>query len=444
MTMFYFFKNDGMCKWMKKESIGNMPKYLYEPVDFEGNKVKFYLILDWMMTNTRGVNTKLLDELTANYVKTVDDLPKNAGVYITGYDGNIKELKKLQENNIPIIDSACPWVRELKRQLFSVNSNTHQCVLMIDEGHIVYECYKSIFPKDIIIVQPDNYEARINQHANGNPFHLLVYAVHRMKDAQRISDFIEANYKNNKNILDGYKKTICCWSKQGLIEEIEKVGKKKRLDEVWVVCNSTGDRSTMSIISELNECGLKYLIIKNKHDIPIDLTNLNRIGVLVAPIPLSEEGRNCIYTIREMSKNPAEVIRTIYEKYILFITNKLVNKNDLRLNEILEHFDEDSIIIFPGVKEVVPFAGNFKGIEQIKFWFTNFKDAVEPLNIDISLILSEEEYISVIIHESYRIKSTDKVLSTESVHLWELKEDNKVKLFKSHNDTLAFHQAFLK
>jgi 4-hydroxy-3-methylbut-2-enyl diphosphate reductase IspH len=316
MSYFYFFKNDGECKWMEKEINQLYPLILHEPVssddirnisglkllnDYNG-KIKFYLILDWVYGKTRGANLEWLDEVGINYVKSIKELPENSGIYITGYDSNIEEVDNAVRNNIPIIDHACPWVRNIKNQLIEANQQSYQIVMLIDKEHMVYNCYKSLFPDDIIVVNPENYVDEISRNYNNKPVYFISYSVFRIKESERISEYIRLNYNHAENKLDGYLKTACCWVKQGLLEEISEIVKKHKINMIWVICSSTGDRSTISVLNEINESGIDYMPIKNIEDIPSEIDQGKRIGVLVAPIPVSKKIKNIVNIIKEKYK----------------------------------------------------------------------------------------------------------------------------------------------
>ncbi len=299
MEYFYFFEKDGQCSWVQKEFKEQIPKYLHQAIDYNGKKTKFYLILKWIKNDTRGANLKALDEMGLNYVETVEQLPEGAGIYVTGYDADVVELEKAREKGIPIIERPCPWVRQLRTQLTEANPDSHQCVIMIDNDHMVYDCYKSLFPKDTIIIQPGDYEEEIRKHKNKKPINFMVYATFRKKDAERVVDYINDNFHHPDNILDGYRKTLCNWSRQGLLEEINAEVPGQKLGEVWVICSSEGDRSTISILKEIKESGANPLIIKDIKDVPEKVDDNSRIGVLFAPIPLSTKVKSIKNTIRE-------------------------------------------------------------------------------------------------------------------------------------------------
>jgi len=316
MPYFYFFQNDKECKWMLSEINEQYKKYLYGPIAYEEidakfkkdikpyeSKKKFYVILDWVQKKNhqskdavRGGNPEWIREMGVNVAQSVKDLPGGAGIYITGYDSNLLEIEEAKRNDIPIIDNACPWVRRVKNQLLEVNADTHQCVFMIDTDHMVYECYKSILPDGTIIISPDNYREEMRK-TNGKPICLIIYAVYRPKEVQRVIEFIDKKFPNENNALEGYKKTLCCWVHQGILEEIENKIKEKELNKIWVVCSSEGDRSTRSVLNEIKENGADCALIKKEEDIPEKIGENDRIGVLLAPVPVPSRIKNILNVI---------------------------------------------------------------------------------------------------------------------------------------------------
>jgi 4-hydroxy-3-methylbut-2-enyl diphosphate reductase IspH len=300
MSHWYFFKKDGMCTLISGLMRNKVhDTYLREPVMYEGRPVKFHLILHWLHRSYHGANLGFLDEQRLNYVATLDDLPPGGGAFSAGYDVDLEDLRKIRERNIPFVDKSCPRVKRLRKQLLSGNPATHQFIFMIPEHHLLRECYRSAFPADIILVEPETYERMIRDRKNEKPVHLLVYGVFRPKEVKALIDFIESEYPHPDNILDGYLETRCCWTRQGLLEEIESVVPGERLNEVWVICSNERDTSTRGIIKEIEEKNARAVVVKNEGDIPATIAGDARIGVLLAPIPMPQQGRNLIRLIRE-------------------------------------------------------------------------------------------------------------------------------------------------
>ncbi|MEJ2663012.1 MAG: hypothetical protein P8107_03065 [Spirochaetia bacterium] len=290
MAYFYFFRHDTNCNWLMKEVKEVYPQYLFDPVEYRGRRVKFYVILDWVFRVNRGANMDWIKEFGGNYVRSFEELPQGAGIFITGYDSDVRELQQARERGIPIIDRACPWVRQFRKQLESMNTQTEQAAIMIDKGHMVYDCYKSIFPPDSIFILPSNYKEEIPaQKDPAKSLRLIVYTVFRKKDAENAERFIREHYPHPDNNLEGYKKSLCVWTKQGLVEEMEEEIPRYNLEQIWIICSSEVDRSTKSLINEAREHGCEARIIKHRDDIPASVAADARVGVLMAPIPMPKK-----------------------------------------------------------------------------------------------------------------------------------------------------------
>lgn len=301
MAYFYFFKQDENCRWLRKEIQEQFPKYLYGPVEFGGRMVKFYVILDWVRRSDRGANPGWVKQIGGNVVPSIRDLPPGAGIFITGYDCDIAERRAAEKSGVPIIDRACPWIKEFREQILALDPATHRAVIMIDENHMVYECYKSIIPADAVIVQPGNVRERVAQAMAGGEkraLSLILYTVFRPVDATRAGEFISAHYPHPGNSLEGYKKSLCVWTRQGLFGEIEEAVPRENLGSVWIICSSDGDRSTRSLIDEVRERGADPVVIRTPEEVPRTVGENDRIGVLMAPVPMPREALSLKEDIR--------------------------------------------------------------------------------------------------------------------------------------------------
>jgi hypothetical protein len=127
---------------------------------------------------------------------------------------------------------------------------------------------------------------------------LIVYTVFRKKDAENVKRFIEEQYPHSNNNLQGYKRSLCIWTKQGLIEEMEEMIPLHKLNQIWIICSSEVDRSTRSLINEAREHECGVVIIKTDRDIPQTVKEKSRIGVLMAPIPMPKKA----FTIKDIIK----------------------------------------------------------------------------------------------------------------------------------------------
>ncbi|MBN2544444.1 MAG: hypothetical protein JXB50_01520 [Spirochaetes bacterium] len=446
MSYFYFFREDAPCKWITKEIITKFPKYLREPVIYKGKAIKFHINLEWIRNESRGANKEWLNEIKVNYINTINELPSGDGIFITGYDSNIKELDELKSRNIPMIEAPCPWVRQLRDQLIEVNTDTYQSILMIDEDHMVHDCYKSIYPKDIIIVQADNYQEKLKDIIISKPVYLMVYAAHRWKDAEDMAEYIENKYPHPDNKLDNYKKTICHWVRQGIFEEIRIKGIQEKLDEIWVICSSFGDRSTKSIVRAIEEIGIKAVVISNKSNIPENFNNNLRIGIISAPIPVSHKKRKeILHIIRKKYGGPIEIARILYEYLLSIILDHPDNKEIVnnKINDLLDYICDDVVWIMAGSGKGLPIQGYYKGKEGVRNFMEKLKYSnLRMTNIEEHFYVKEGNKVDVHLLEEGECTETGKTFRSENIHTWEIDDNKKVIKFRSYNDTFAVHEAF--
>jgi 4-hydroxy-3-methylbut-2-enyl diphosphate reductase IspH len=251
------------------------------------NNVRYFMNLEWSSVNGRGVEKELLNKLGIGYIDSIDKLPEGAGLYISAYDGNRDDINRLKQNGTAVIESICPWMIALRKQLQKVSSE-HQCILMLDREHMVYRNYRPLFPENTLCVTVENYKDELRYIEIDKPVHFIVYSTFRKKDAQEIVEYINSHYNNEENIY--WLKGICGWTlRSGIFEEIEDAIRNKGLNEIWLICSNDKNRSVKSLIYEIKENGAEIRTIMNTDDIPMNLVNDKRIGVLRAPIPYSKE-----------------------------------------------------------------------------------------------------------------------------------------------------------
>ncbi|MCP4132577.1 MAG: hypothetical protein GY754_16525 [bacterium] len=290
---FYFFKNDRECNFVKKLLNSYIPKYLLKPVDIDGKKVQLYVILNWLFTERKRESLKdWLDDSGIKYVNSLDELPDGAGIYAPVYE--VQHIKGNELKNIPIVEQICPWIKQVTKQVVEANSDTHQLVFLNDKGNAAYNACHSYFPDDIIFIDENNYKEEIGNNYNNKPLQLIVYTTFRKKDAERVISFINTSFNHPDNILDGYKKSLCRWSGQGLFEEITDAIENKNLTEIWLICNSDENRSTKSIINEIRENNCKVVIIRSEKEFPEEIEKNANIGVLIAPYPISRKMKKSV------------------------------------------------------------------------------------------------------------------------------------------------------
>lgn len=287
-TQFYYFKRDGRCKWAK-EQIKQIP-FLLLKMGLR-SKIPYYIIANWNSVDAKGIQREYLKKKGIPYVDIIEDLPENSGVFVSAYDGDPVEIERLRERGIPIYEQVCPWIKKLRKIFMNPNEN-YQYVFMCEDDHMVAVNYRNIFPNGTILINRDNYTERMKKIDLSRPIHFVVYAAFRMKDAQRVIDYIKQNYNHYNNIY--CTETICQWAegKDTIFTEINEVKKNGKVNEVWLINSSEKNTSVQSIMRELDEVGLKYRLIKTIQDIK-DISNEElkntTIGILRAPNPYFRE-----------------------------------------------------------------------------------------------------------------------------------------------------------
>jgi 4-hydroxy-3-methylbut-2-enyl diphosphate reductase IspH len=231
-------------------------------------------------------------------VRSIEDLPPDAGVYVSAYDGRLEDLEILEARGTASIHGVCPWVERLRMQLLEIDARTHQAVFLADREGLTFRNYESIIPQGTIVVSPDGYEQEIRTGRDGRPLHFVAYATFRPEDARAITDHIERAFPHPLNRLDGAAKTLCGWTRQGLFEELREAVPAHALDQLWVLCTSSQDRSTSSIFRSASEAGVAARAIKSEDDLPDNLPDHARVGVIVAPLPLPKRTRAALAAIR--------------------------------------------------------------------------------------------------------------------------------------------------
>jgi 4-hydroxy-3-methylbut-2-enyl diphosphate reductase IspH len=293
MISIYYFKKCGRCKYTRTllEKIG--PRYLMS----QNAGMKYYANLEWLSSDTVGVEKMIFTKYGARFVNNAGELPDNAGILLIGYEGDVREIEEIRNKGVPILNRSCPWTSYwLKNELKRVK-DTHQLVWMIEKDHVVYRNYQSLIPKGSIIVDLDNYQKEIVAGYEKKPIHFINYCTFRPRDVEKVTDFIKKNFNHPDNIF--YGNTFCFFIKSGLFEEIREKTKDKNLKEIWVVTGTKKNLSLQSIINEIGETGTSLKLIYDVKDIPDLRNDEGNIGVLIAPMPFSKE-KEIINAIRSL------------------------------------------------------------------------------------------------------------------------------------------------
>lgn len=293
MAQFYYFEKDGRCDVIRRTIQRNFRKYFGPEPESD---TTYYLNMEWSSFAGKGADRGFLEKNGIPYVERIDDLPPGGGLYVTAYDGDITKIEELGARGVPVMNDVCPWMIVLKRELAKVGS-THQCVLMLDRTHMVFENYRSLFPPGTILVNDTDYRERLKNLRPGVPVHFTAYSTFRPRDAERVMAHIEWVHPHADNVF--HTKGICGWiTRSGLFEEVAEAIHEKNLTQVWVIASNPGNRSVISLRKEIEENGASFLAIQSAEHVPATVDEDARVGILLAPIPFGLE-KQLLALIRE-------------------------------------------------------------------------------------------------------------------------------------------------
>ena len=127
---------------------------------------------------------------------------------------------------------------------------------------------------------------------------------------------------------------------------------------------------------------------------------------------------------------------------IEFIQNNVyANFETGNIPALMEVLDENISWVHHGSRELIPFAGEWQGVEGAGQMLQTFAETVEPVFMNVKDIVASGDKVVVQINESYKVKATGKAYVTEVVHIWTVQE-GKVTRFDELYDSAAIAEAF--
>lgn len=293
--------NDGRCKWLESQV---MRKLLPEVIKSSRNpkNPKKYVIVDWISNDNGkvGVDLKWFNRLGVPAVATYNDLPEgnNFSVITTGYDSIVHEENLLKERNVQIIDKPCPFVRKIRTQ-FETADNNYQYVLLCESNHIIIKNFASLFPKDMILVQMNNYKELITNGQNGKPLKFISYVTFLKRQSHEIYNFINTNYPERENLIIDSQ---CMWadSKVSPLNEINELTDEK-LKGVKTACligtSGSINKSVISLVETIENRGLNVKYVSSlKEFIQFKQAHKkDKVLIVKSPIPNDAEEPIMIY-----------------------------------------------------------------------------------------------------------------------------------------------------
>jgi ketosteroid isomerase-like protein len=125
--------------------------------------------------------------------------------------------------------------------------------------------------------------------------------------------------------------------------------------------------------------------------------------------------------------------QTVQEGYSLF------NKGDIP--NLLRLFTDDIEIIIPGTPDVIPYAGVYRGQEQVTTFFTKLHQAVQYERFEAQELIAQGNKVVALGYSKGQIRSNGQIIEEEWAHVFEL-QGEKVSRLQVFTDTAAVVQAF--
>lgn len=291
-------KYDGRCRWLDAQMRKMIPQMFKSVINFKAKTI--YVMESWVSTGKTGANLKWLRNIGIPIIKDINHLPKgnNYAILNTGYDTILEEEQILIEKGIEIIDKACPYCRKL-RTIFEEHNPNYQYVLLCEPDHIILKNYRTLFPKDMILVQLNNYQEKIQNEQSGKPIRFVPYVTFLPTQIDRIFEFINRSFPDRTNEI---YKTSCIWasSPTSPITEINNLDLSRLTDVkdalVIIAPNST-NTSSESLITTITNKGLKIVPISSLNDfISYKNSHINeKVLFIRSPIPSIDEKHILLY-----------------------------------------------------------------------------------------------------------------------------------------------------
>ncbi|GAC1372921.1 MAG: nuclear transport factor 2 family protein [Hymenobacter sp.] len=108
---------------------------------------------------------------------------------------------------------------------------------------------------------------------------------------------------------------------------------------------------------------------------------------------------------------------------------------------LLNLFTDDIEFIIPGPSQVIPFAGVYRGKEQVAAFFAKLHDAMDFERFEAQEYIAQGDRVVALGYSKVHVRATGKPNEEEWAHAF-LMRDGKVARLQEFTDTAATVQAF--
>ncbi|MBF9239304.1 nuclear transport factor 2 family protein [Hymenobacter sp. BT683] len=131
--------------------------------------------------------------------------------------------------------------------------------------------------------------------------------------------------------------------------------------------------------------------------------------------------------------NEQQNTQTVQEGYDLFVKGDISN--------LLNLYTEDIEFIYPGMASLVPYAGVFRGKEEVAKFFAKVSEAIDFERFEVQECIAQGDAVVALGYSKGHVRSTGQPEEEEWAHVLRMR-DGKVAHFQAYTDTAAVAQAF--
>ena len=131
--------------------------------------------------------------------------------------------------------------------------------------------------------------------------------------------------------------------------------------------------------------------------------------------------------------NEQQNTQTVQQGYAFFNSGDIPN--------LLKLYSEDIEIIIPGPADIIPFAGVYRGQEQVVSFFGKLHEAMDFERFEPLDYIAQGDKVVVVGYNKGHVRATGQPTEEEWAHVFQMR-DGKVARFQVFSDTAVTASAF--
>ena len=125
------------------------------------------------------------------------------------------------------------------------------------------------------------------------------------------------------------------------------------------------------------------------------------------------------------SQDNIQIVRKAYQDFV-----------SGNIPSILEALDDGVDWFIPGPKNIIPFAGQRRGRQQVAQFFSELAASLSPKEFEPQDFIADEEKVVALGRQQWQVKSTGRTYGDDWAHVFWL-TNGKIVRFKEYHDTEA-------